>query len=65
MELYQIVLFGLTILAIVVGGYTFMFFHIIRLDPKEQKYREQSGYDKKLLPKKKVKSSTNKEELKK
>lgn len=49
MELYKIVLFGLVILSIVVGGYVFMFFHIMRTDPYEKKYRKQSGEDNSLL----------------
>jgi hypothetical protein len=36
-----------------VGGYIFMFLNVMRLDPKEQKYRKEQGYDGGLVPSKK------------
>ena len=52
MELWKIILFSLVILFIVVGGYVFMFFHIMRRDPKELEYREHTGQDNSLIPSK-------------
>jgi uncharacterized protein YpmS len=49
-ELWKIILFCLVLLAIVAGGYTFMFFHIMRSDPKELEYRKQHGQDNSLMP---------------
>lgn len=53
MDIWGIVAFGLTLLLIVVGGYMFMFFHIIRKDPREIDMRKQNNETNTLLPKKK------------
>lgn len=50
MELWKIIVFCLIILAIVAGGYTFMFFHIMRRDPKELEFRKHVGEDESLIP---------------
>ena len=50
MELWKIIIFCLIILTVVVGGYMFMFFHIMRRDPKELEYRKHIGQDDRLLP---------------
>ncbi len=50
MELWKIILFSLVVLTIVVGGYVFMFFHIMRRDPKELEYRKHIGQDNSLIP---------------
>jgi len=50
MELWQIIIFCLVILTIVVGGYVFMFFHIMRRDPRELEFREHIGQDNRLVP---------------
>jgi len=50
MELWQIIIMCLVILAVVAGGYTFMFFNIMRKDPKELEYRKHSGQDDSLIP---------------
>jgi hypothetical protein len=49
-ELWKIIIFCLVILAVVVGGYVFMFFHIMRRDPKELEYRKHIGQDDRLIP---------------
>jgi len=50
MELWKIIIFCLIVLAVVVGGYMYMFFHIMRRDPKELEYREHMGQDDRLVP---------------
>lgn len=50
MELWKIVIFCLVLLTVVVGGYMYMFFHIMRRDPKELEYREHMGQDNRLVP---------------
>ncbi|RLA59744.1 MAG: hypothetical protein DRQ78_10265 [Epsilonproteobacteria bacterium] len=50
MELWQIIIFCIVILTIVVGGYVFMFFHIMRKDPREQEFRRNIGQDDRLIP---------------
>ncbi len=50
MALWKIIIFCLIILAIVVGGYVFMLFHIMRRDPKELEYRKHIGQDNRLIP---------------
>lgn len=50
MELWQIVIFSLVLLTIVAGGYTFMFFHIMRKDPRELEFRKHIGQDDSLIP---------------
>lgn len=49
MELWQLIIMCLVILTVVAGGYTFMFFHIMRKDPKEQEYRKHTGQDNRLI----------------
>ncbi len=50
MELWQIVIFCLILLTVVVGGYMFMFFHIMRKDPRELEFRKHIGQDDRLIP---------------
>ena len=50
MELWIIIVFCLVLLAIVVGGYMFMFFHIMRRDPRELEFRAHMGQDDRLIP---------------
>lgn len=50
MELWKIIIFSLCVLAIVVGGYVYMFFHIMRRDPRELEYRKNLGQDDRLIP---------------
>lgn len=50
MELWKIIIFCLVILTVVVGGYMFMFFHIMRRDPRELEFRESMGQDDRLIP---------------
>lgn len=50
MELWQLIIMCLIILAVVAGGYTFMFFHIMRNDPRELEFRKHDGQDNRLIP---------------
>ena len=50
MELWKIIIFCLVVLIIVVGGYVYMFFHIMRKDPREQEFRKHIGQDDRLIP---------------
>jgi len=50
MELWKIIIFCLVVLVIVAGGYVFIFFHIMRRDPKESEYRKHIGQDDRLIP---------------
>lgn len=50
MELYILIPICLMILLVVVGGYVYMFLHIMRRDPKELEYREHKGQDARLVP---------------
>ena len=50
MGIWHVVVFGLVLLAIVVGGYVYMFFHIMRRDPRELEFRKKIGQDDRLVP---------------
>lgn len=50
MELWQIIVFCLILMTIVVGGYVFMYFHILRTDPRELEFRKHLGQDDRLIP---------------
>lgn len=50
MELWMVIVFCLVILFIVVGGYVYMFLHIMRCDPRELEYRDNIGQNDKLVP---------------
>ena len=50
MELWMVIVFCLVILFIVVGGYVYMFLHVMRCDPRELQYREKMGQNDKLVP---------------
>jgi hypothetical protein len=50
MELLIVIPFCILTLIIVVGGYVFMFLHIMRADPRELEFRENIGQDNKLIP---------------
>lgn len=60
MELWQVVIFGLVMLTIVVGGYVYMFFHIMRRDPRELEFRKNIGQDDRLVPPKEKEQDKNK-----
>jgi flagellar basal body-associated protein FliL len=49
MELWIIIAFCLVLLAIVVGGYVYMFLHIMRCDPREIAFREKTGHKNNLI----------------
>ncbi|GIU01448.1 hypothetical protein TSL6_19540 [Sulfurovum sp. TSL6] len=59
MPLWKIIIFCLIVLIIVVGGYVFMFFHIMRRDPKELEYRKHIGQDDRLIPPKDKKKTVD------
>jgi hypothetical protein len=50
MSLWIIVPFCLFVLALIAGGYLYMFLHVMRCDPKELEFRENIGQDDKLVP---------------
>lgn len=50
MDLWMVIVFCLIILFIVVGGYVYMFLHVMRCDPRELQYRETIGQNDKLVP---------------
>ena len=50
MELYILIPICLIILLVVVGGYVYMFLHIMRNDPRELEFREHTGQDESLVP---------------
>ena len=49
-ELVYVVFVCSIILLVVVGGYVFMFLHIMRNDPKEREYRKDHGWNNTLVP---------------
>jgi hypothetical protein len=50
MDLIVIIPICLAILAVVVGGYVFMFLHVMRCDPKELEFRGNIGQNDRLVP---------------
>lgn len=52
MNLYILLLIVFIFLLIIVGGYVYMFLHIMRSDPREIDYRKVHGQDSGLVPKK-------------
>jgi len=52
MEFYKILPFVLAFLIFMVGGYVFMFLHIMRNDPRELEFRKDKGVGNELIPKK-------------
>jgi len=50
MSLWIIIPFCLFLLLLVVGGYVYMFLHVMRCDPKELEFRGNIGQDGKLVP---------------
>lgn len=50
MNIWFVVAFSLFVLLLVVGGYVYMFLHIMRCDPRELKFRENIGQDERLVP---------------
>jgi len=50
MELFSIIIFCLILLFIVVGGYVYMFLHIMRKDPRELEFRKHLGQENTLVP---------------
>ncbi|MEY3002370.1 MAG: hypothetical protein RLZZ428_745 [Pseudomonadota bacterium] len=49
-ELYVLIPLCLIVLIVVVGGYVYMFLHVMRSDPRELEFRETLGQDTKLVP---------------
>lgn len=52
MNLYILLPIVFIVLLILVGGYVYMFLHIMRSDPREINYREVEGHDSGIVPKK-------------
>ena len=52
MSLYILLPIVFIFLLILVGGYVYMFLHIMRSDPREINYREVEGHDTGIIPKK-------------
>lgn len=50
MELLIVIPFCIFALILVVGGYVFMFLHVMRADPRELEFRENIGQDNRLIP---------------
>ncbi len=50
MELLPVISFSLVVLFVVVGGYVFMFLHVMRSDPRELEFRKNVGQDERLVP---------------
>ena len=49
-ELLPVISFCLVVLFVVVGGYVFMFLHVMRSDPRELEFRKNVGQDERLVP---------------
>lgn len=60
MSLYILLPIVFIFLVIIVGGYVYMFLHIMRSDPREINYRESQGDDSGLVPKKDSSSISSK-----
>lgn len=50
MDLWVIIVICLLILVVVVGGYVYMFLHVMRSDPRELEFRKNAGQDERLVP---------------
>ncbi len=50
MELLIVIPLCLITLIIVVGGYVYMFLHVMRCDPRELEFRKELGQDSRLVP---------------
>jgi flagellar basal body-associated protein FliL len=50
MNLWIIIPFCIVALIVVVGGYVYMFLHVMREDPRELEYRKKMGQDNRLIP---------------
>lgn len=50
MELLIVIPLCIVALMIVVGGYVYMFLHVMRCDPRELEFRENLGQDSRLVP---------------
>lgn len=50
MELLYIIPFCIMALLFVVGGYVYMFLHVMRCDPRELEFREDMGQGHGLVP---------------
>ncbi len=50
MSLWVIIPFCLFLLALVVGGYVYMFLHVMRCDPRELEFRGNIGQNDGLVP---------------
>jgi hypothetical protein len=50
MELLIVIPLCIIALMTVVGGYVYMFLHVMRCDPRELEFRENLGQDSRLVP---------------
>ncbi|MCW8822007.1 MAG: hypothetical protein OQK45_07245 [Sulfurovum sp.] len=50
MELLIVIPLCIIALIIVVGGYVYMFLHVMRCDPRELEFRENLDQDNRLVP---------------
>ena len=50
MELWTIIPLCILALVVVAGGYVYMFLHIMRSDPREEKFRKNIGQADTLVP---------------
>jgi hypothetical protein len=50
LELYVVLPIAFFAFVVVVGGYVYMFLHVMRSDPRELHFREKLGQDSKLVP---------------
>jgi len=55
-ELFSLLAKVFAFMIFFVGGYVFMFLNVMRVDPKERKFRKQQGFDFGLVPSKKTKN---------
>lgn len=49
-ELYIVIPACILVLVFVVGGYVYMFLHVMRVDPRELEFRKKIGQDDRLIP---------------
>ncbi len=60
MSLYILLPIVFIFLLVIVGGYVYMFLHIMRSDPREINYRKIQGHNSGLVPKKNSSSISSK-----
>ncbi len=54
MPLYILLPITFSFFVLVVGGYVYMFLHVMRSDPREINFRKDHGHDLGLVPKNKT-----------